>query len=179
MAASAIRDVNTARFAILAGVIVALISQIVLTLLFTGVAGLALPPATAAPNTFNWSVFMLWALAGIIAAGFGGYATGWVLGRASDWDAGIIAFIGWAVAILLVTFFGAIAANSGSNLLRAFVSPAYGYFSADAATAAARRAASIASLASVIALVLGAAAAIAGSIAATEEPNSGSGRRRR
>jgi hypothetical protein len=179
MAASVVRDVNTARFAILAGVIVALISQIVLTLLFTGIAGLALPPATAAPNTFNWSVFMLWALAGIIAAGFGGYATGWVLGRASDWDAGILAFIGWAVAILLVTFFGAIAANSGSNLLRAFVSPAYGYLSADTATAAARRAASIASLASVIALVLGAAASIAGSIAATEEPRSGNSRRRR
>lgn len=177
MAATAIRDVNTARFAILAGVIVALISQIVLTLLFTGVAGLALPPTAAAPNTFNWSVFMLWALAGIIAAGFGGYVTGWVLGRASDWDAGMLAFIGWAIAILLVTFFGAIAANSGSNLLRAFVSPAYGYFSADAATAAARRAASIASLASVIALVLGAAAAIAGSIAATDEPTGGRKRR--
>jgi hypothetical protein len=88
----------------------------------------------------------------------------------------MLAFIGWAIAILLVTFFGAIAANSGSNLLRAFVSPAYGYFSADAANAAARRAASIASLASVIALALGAAAAIAGSIAATEEPN---GKRRK
>jgi hypothetical protein len=178
MAASVIRDVNTARFAILAGVIVALISQIILTLLFTGLAGLALPPTTAAPNTFNWSVFMLWTLAGIIAAGFGGYATGWVLGRASDWDAGILAFIGWAVAILIVTFFGAIAANSGSNLLRAFVSPAYGYWSADAATAAARRAASVASLASVIALLLGAAASIAGSIVATEEPNGGKRRRR-
>jgi hypothetical protein len=176
MATSVIRDVNTARFAIIAGVIVALISQIVLTLLFTGIAGLALPPAAAAPNTFNWSVFMLWALAGIIAAGFGGYITGWVLGRASDWDAGMLAFIGWAIAILLVTFFGAIAANSGSNLLRAFVSPAYGYWSADAATAAAKRAASIASLASVIALALGAAAAIAGSIAATDEPD---GKRRK
>ncbi len=176
MATSVIRDTNTARFAILAGVIVALISQIVLTLLFTGIAGLALPPATVAPNTFNWSIFMLWALAGVIASGFGGYITGWVLGRASDWDAGMLAFIGWAIAILLVTFFGAIAANSGSNLLRAFVSPAYGYWSADAATAAARRAASIASLASVIALTLGAAAAIAGSIAATDEP---AGKRRK
>lgn len=177
MAATALRDVNTARFAILAGVIVALISQIVLTLLFSGLAGLAMPPATAAANTFDWSIFMLWALAGIIAAGFGGYATGWVLGRASDWDAGVLAFIGWAVAILLVTFFGAIAANSGSNLLRAFVSPAYGYLSADVASAAARRAASIASLASVIALVLGAAAAIAGSIAATDEPSGGKRKR--
>lgn len=179
MAASVVRDTNTARFAILAGVIVALISQIVLTLLFTGIAGLALPATAAAPNTFNWSVFMLWAIAGIVAAGFGGYATGWVLGRASDWDAGILAFITWAVAILLVTFFGAIAANSGSNLLRAFVSPAYGYFTAEAATAAARRAAAIASLASVIALVLGAAASIAGSIVATDEPSSNGSRRRR
>ena len=173
MAASVVRDTSTARFAIVAGVIVALISQIALTLLFTGVAGLALPPATAAPTTFNWSIFMLWALAGILAAGFGGYITGWVLGRASDWDAGMLAFIGWAIAILLVTFFGAIAANSGSNLLRVFVSPAYGYWSADAANAATRRAASIASLASVISLALGAAAAIAGSIAATDEPGGG------
>jgi hypothetical protein len=178
MAASPIRDVNTARFAIFAGVIVALISQIALTLLFTGIAGLALPPTAAAPTTFNWSIFMLWALAGIIAAGFGGYITGWVLGRVSDWDAGMLAFIGWAIAILLVTFFGAIAANSGSNLLRAFVSPAYGYFSAADASAAARRAASIASLASVIALVLGAAASIAGSIAATDEPTTGRKRSR-
>lgn len=177
MAATAIRDVNTARFAILAGVIVALISQIVLTLTFTGIAGLALPPAAAAPATFNWSVFMLWALAGIIAAGFGGYVTGWVLGNASDWDAAMLAFIGWAIAILLVTFFGAIAAESGTNLLRAFVSPAYGYFSPADASAAARRAAAVASLASVIALALGAAAAIAGSIAATDAPSNG--RRRR
>jgi hypothetical protein len=178
MAATIVRDVNTARFAIIAGVIVALISQIILTLIFTGIAGLALPATAAAPNTFNWSIFMLWSLAGVIAAGFGGYATGWVLGRASDWDAGILAFVGWALAILLVTFFGAIAANSGSNLLRAFASPAYQYFTPADASAAARRTAAIASLASVIALALGAAASIAGSIVATDEPASGKRRRR-
>jgi len=169
MAVSTVRDVNSARFAVLAGVIVALISQIMLTLLFTGVAGLALPPATAAPATFNWSVFMIWALAGIIAAGFGGFITGWV-DRGSDWDAGVLAFLGWAIAILLVTFFGAIAANAGSGLLRTFVSPSYAYFSPAEATAAARRVAAIASLASVIALCLGAAAAIVGSQIATNKP---------
>ena len=170
MAVSTLRDVNSARFAVLAGVIVALISQIMLTLLFTGVAGLALPPATAAPATFNWSVFVIWALAGVIGAGFGGFITGWTLDRGSDWDAGVLAFLGWAIAILLVTFFGAIAANAGSGLLRTFVSPAYAYFSPAEATAAARRATAIASLASVIALCLGAAAAIVGSQIATNQP---------
>lgn len=176
MAISTMRDVNNARFAVLAGVIVALISQIMLTLLFTGIAGLALPPAVAAPATFNWSVFIIWALAGIIAAGFGGYITGWV-DQGSDWDAGVLAFLGWAIAILLVTFFGAIAANAGTGLLRTFVSPAYAYFTPAEASAAARRTAAIASLASVIALSLGAAAAIVGSQIATNKPT-GSRRRR-
>jgi hypothetical protein len=169
MAISTMRDVNSARFAVLAGVIVALISQIMLTLLFTGIAGLALPPTTAAPATFNWSVFIIWALAGIVAAGFGGFITGWV-DRGSDWDAGVLAFLAWAIAILLVTFFGAIAANAGSGLLRAFVSPAYAYFTPAEASAAARRATAIASLASVIALSLGAAAAIVGSQIAQNQP---------
>ena len=169
MAVSTMRDVNSARFAVLAGVIVALISQIMLTLLFTGVAGLALPPTTVAPATFNWSVFVIWALAGIIGAGFGGFITGWALNGASDWDAGVLAFLGWAIAILLVTFFGAIAANAGTGLLRTFTSPAYAYFSAEP-TAAARRITAIASLASVIALSLGAAAAIVGSQIATNQP---------
>lgn len=170
MAVSTLRDVNSARFAVLAGVIVALISQIMLTLLFTGVAGLALPAAAAAPATFNWSVFIIWALAGIIGAGFGGFITGWALNGASDWDAGVLAFLGWAIAILLVTFFGAIAANAGSGLLRTFVSPAYAYFSPAEVTAATRRVTAIASLASVIALSLGAAAAIVGSQIATNQP---------
>jgi hypothetical protein len=167
MAVSTIRDVNSARFAVLAGVIVALISQIMLFLLFTGLIGLALPPAAAAPATFNWSVFIVWALAGVIAAGFGGFITGWMLNdRASDWDVGVLAFIGWAIAILLVAFFGAIAANTGTGLLRSFVSPAYAYFSPNTAA----RVTAIASLASVIALSLGAAAAIVGSQIATSQP---------
>lgn len=178
MATSTLRDVNSARFAVFAGVIVALISQIILTLLFTGVAGLALPPATVAPATFNWSVFIIWALAGIIAAGFGGYVVGWALNNASDWDAGVLAFLAFAIAVLLVTFFGAIAAQSASGLLRAFTSPAYAYFSPAEATAAARRAASIASLASVIALLLGGAASIVGSQIATNMPTPKRGRSR-
>jgi hypothetical protein len=169
MAISTVRDVNAARFAVLAGVIVALISQIALFLLFTGLAGLALPPTAAAPATFNWSVFIIWSLAGVIAAGFGGFITGWSIDRGSDWDVGVLAFLGWAIAILLVTFFGAIAANAGSGLLRAFVSPAYAFFTPAEASAAARRTTAIASLASVIALSLGAAAAIVGSqIAASQ-----------
>jgi hypothetical protein len=169
MAISTVRDVNAARFAVFAGVIVALISQIMLFLLFTGIIGLALPQPTAAPATFNWSVFIVWALAGIIAAGFGGFITGWSVERGSDWDVGVLAFLGWAIAILLVALFGAIAANTGTGLLRSFVSPAYAYFSPNTAA----RVTAIASLASVIALSLGAAAAIVGSqIAASEMPRS-------
>lgn len=169
MATSTLRDVNAARFAVFAGVIVALISQIVLTLLFTGIVGLILPPSAAAATTFNWTLFGTWALAGIIGAGFGGFMVGWSLDNATDWDVGILAFISWAIAILLVTFFSAIAAEGASGLLRTFTSPAYAYLASGETTAAARRAAAVASLASVIALLLGAAASIVGSQIATSQ----------
>lgn len=75
-------------------------------------------------------------------------------------------------------FHGDFAANAGSSLMQTFVSPAYGYLSVDAATAAARRTAAIASLASAIALLLGAAAAIVSSQIATAAPAAGRSSRR-
>jgi hypothetical protein len=167
--------------AVFAGVITALIFQVLLVMLGFGFGLLAIdvPTADSAPKAVTWGVFTWWAVSGVISA----FAGGWVAANFSDSftpeGCATHGLMAWAVATLIVIGVTAFAAaNSVAGNLVGPAGTAYAQYQRlvepRAQTAAqaratqaqleqARRNLAIAMLASFVALLVGAGAALAGS----------------
>lgn len=87
--------------AVAAGVVAALVVQVLLTMLGIGI-GLVTVGPDADPNSISWAAFAWWAIAGIIAAFIGG----WVAGAFSPTEDNRLRAAGalttWAIATLIV-----------------------------------------------------------------------------
>jgi hypothetical protein len=95
--------------AVLAGVVVSLVTQLILNLLGIGLGASTIDPtASAADNpsvtSFSIGAGMWWALSGIIAAAAGGYAAGRLAGRPKESTAGWHGLTAWAFTTLLVFY---------------------------------------------------------------------------
>ena len=89
--------------AILAGIIVALATHIVLNLLGVGV-GIAGAPTGTSAEWFGAGFAAWWAIAGIIAAAIGGWVAGRTLGSADRDDGMIHGLLSWAGTTLVIAF---------------------------------------------------------------------------
>lgn len=93
--------------AILAGVFIALILQLILNLLGLGL-GLTSVSATEGDNPAATSVSLAaglwWVISGIIAAAAGGYTAGRLSGKPIESTAGYHGLVSWAVSTLVVIY---------------------------------------------------------------------------
>jgi hypothetical protein len=95
--------------AVLAGVVVALVTQLVLNLLGIGIGAATLDPAAGAAenpsaSTFSIGAGIWFAVAGIIASLAGGYAAGRLSGKPKESTAGWHGLTAWALTTLLVFY---------------------------------------------------------------------------
>jgi hypothetical protein len=176
--------------AIVIGVFIALVVQILLALLGAGIGFSAFRvPATAGEAfAISWGAFIWWALSGILAAFAGGFAAFvWAPtnDRRSAWAHG---FLTWCVTTVIVMAFVALAAGSSATLMSNLGGPAAAVAAqvdiaqrglageppprmtpeTRARVDAARRALGHLSLASFFALLLGGVAGVLGGNAAYE-----------
>lgn len=89
--------------AVLAGIIVALAAHIVLNLFGLGV-GIAGAPIGTSVEWFGAGFATWWAIAGIIAAGIGGWVAGRTLGSGDRNDGMIHGLLSWAGTTLVIAF---------------------------------------------------------------------------
>jgi hypothetical protein len=93
--------------AIFAGVVVALVVQVLLTMLGAGIGMATLDPGTAdnpAASTFSISAAVWWILSGIIAAFAGGYVAARMSGRTVPTTGAFHGLTAWAFTTLLVLY---------------------------------------------------------------------------
>jgi hypothetical protein len=95
--------------AVLAGVVVALVTQLILNLLGIGLGAATLDPAAGAAEnpsatTFSIGAGLWWAISGIIAAAAGGYTAGRLAGRPKESTAGWHGLTSWAFTTLLIFY---------------------------------------------------------------------------
>lgn len=93
--------------AVLAGVVVALVAQLILNLIGIGIgAGSFEPTSSATPSasTFSIAAGIWWALSGILAALAGGYTAGRLSGQPSETAGSWHGLTAWAVTTLLVFY---------------------------------------------------------------------------
>jgi hypothetical protein len=95
--------------AVLAGVVVALVAQLILNLLGIGLGAAVVDPAAGAAGnpsatTFSVGAGIWWALSGIIASAAGGYTAGRLAGRPKESTAGWHGLTAWAFTTLLVFY---------------------------------------------------------------------------
>jgi hypothetical protein len=93
--------------AVLAGVVVALVIQLILNLLGLGIGASTLNPAggdTPSAATFSIGAGLWWALSGIIAALAGGYAAGRLAGQPKETTGAWHGLIAWALTTLIVFY---------------------------------------------------------------------------
>ena len=91
--------------AVLAGVVVSLVTQLLLNMLGLGIGVATLDPAGAdnpAIRTFSIGAGIWWTVSGIIAAFIGGYVAGRLSGRPKESTAGWHGITSWALTTLLV-----------------------------------------------------------------------------
>jgi hypothetical protein len=94
--------------AVIAGVIVALVGQVLLTLLGAGLGAATFDPAPGGAvndERAAMAAFALWAVAGIASGFAGGWTAGWVAGSAPSVDrieGAFQAFLAWAVSTLII-----------------------------------------------------------------------------
>lgn len=158
-------------FLIWTAVIASLTAQFILTLLGIGAGIISIGYVAAQGQTIGWAAFLWWAATGVFAACMGGMVIG-ALGEGID-DARktVLALIAWATAILLVAVVTAFAAGSGASIFATFGGPVAGMLDTAAdgkMTDPMRRTLSGVAISSVVALLLGAAASVAGAIYAPE-----------
>lgn len=112
--------------AVIAGVIVSLVGQMLLTLLGAGLGAATFDTvgadANASANTVAWGAFAWWAVSGIACAFAGGWTAGWVAGSSPNIDrieGPFQAFLSWGVATLAVALliFGLAAGSAFSTRL--------------------------------------------------------------
>jgi hypothetical protein len=167
--------------AVFAGVVAALIFQVLLLMAGYGLGLLTIdvPTADAAPKAVSWAVFAWWAVSGVISA----FAGGWVAGCFSDTftaeSRAAHGLMAWALATLIVI--GAAGFAASTSVASGLAGPAGTAIAqyqrmldprpqaaaqarfTQAQLDAARRNLAIAMLASFVALLVGAGAAVAGS----------------
>lgn len=94
--------------AVLAGVVVALVTQLILNMLGIGVGAAAIDPIntgdTPSASSFSIGAGVWWTLSGIIASFAGGYAAGRLSGRPKESTGGWHGLTSWAVATLLIFY---------------------------------------------------------------------------
>lgn len=95
--------------AVLAGVVVSLVTQLILNLLGVGLGAATLDPAAGAagnPSATGFSIGagIWWALSGLIAAAAGGYTAGRLAGRAKESTASWHGLTAWAFTTLVVFY---------------------------------------------------------------------------
>jgi hypothetical protein len=93
--------------AVLAGVVVALVTQLLLNMLGLGIGIAAFDPATGdnpSASTFSIGAGLWWTLSGIIASLFGGYAAGRLSGRPHEATAGWHGLTAWALTTLVIFY---------------------------------------------------------------------------
>jgi hypothetical protein len=95
--------------AVLAGVVVSLVTQLILNLLGIGLGASTLDPAGGASDNPSATAFSIgaglwWAISGIIAAAVGGYAAGRLAGRPQESTAGWHGLTSWAFTTLVVFY---------------------------------------------------------------------------
>jgi hypothetical protein len=176
--------------AIVIGVFIALVGQILLALLGAGIgfSAFRVPATGGEAFAISWGAFIWWALSGILAAFAGGFAAFvWAPtnDRRSAWAHG---FLTWCVTTVIVMAFVALAAGSSATLMSNLGGPAAAVAAqveiaqrglageppprmtpeTRARVDAARKALGRLSLASFFALLLGAAAGVLGGNAAYE-----------
>jgi hypothetical protein len=158
----------SAWFAVVAGVIVALAVHILLTLLGIGFGAMAFT-SRAAPGVLNWGAFFWWALAGMVAAFAGGYIAAGFAGLRNARQAQMLAFLSWALALVVVSALVAFTAINTPSVFRHVAGPAAALFAQldlggvnPRAAESLRQSVSIAALASFVALLVGAFAAMLG-----------------
>jgi hypothetical protein len=93
--------------AVLAGVVIALVVQLLLALLGTGI-GLAMVDPTASDNpdasTMSISALIWWTVSGIIASALGGLTAGRLSGRPGSSTAGWHGLVSWATTTLVIFY---------------------------------------------------------------------------
>src|SRR5688572_17105472 len=126
--------------AVLAGVVVSLVTQLLLNMLGLGIGLSTLDPGTGdnpAASTFSIGAAIWWTICGIIAAFIGGYVAGRLSGRPKESTTGWHGITTWAVTTLLIFYL--LTSTVGAVLGGAFrtVGNAVGGLTQTAATAAA------------------------------------------
>lgn len=126
--------------AVLAGVVVSLVSQLLLNMFGLGIGLSTLDPGTGdnpAASTFSVGAALWWTLSGIIAAFIGGYVAGRLSGRPKESTTGWHGITAWALTTLII--FWLLTSTVGAILGGAFntISNAVGGLTQTAATAAA------------------------------------------
>lgn len=156
-------------FLVMTAVISSLTSQVILALLGLGAGIVTLGAAN--PDTVAWGGLLWWAASGVFAAGIGGMTIAALGEGIDDGRKTALALIAWATAILIVAFVMALAAGGAASVFSAVAGPVSGMLEPAAdgkMSEAARQALAFAAVSSVVALVLGAAAEVAGAIYAPE-----------
>jgi hypothetical protein len=93
--------------AVLAGVVVALVTQLVLNMLGVGIGAATLDPMTGdnpSATTFSIGAALWFSLAGILAALAGGYAAGRLAGKPKESTAGWHGLTTWALTTLVIFY---------------------------------------------------------------------------
>jgi hypothetical protein len=108
--------------AVMAGVVVALITQIVLNMLGIGIGAATLDPMTGDnPDVRSFSIGAAawWTVSGVIAAFCGGYVAGRLSGKPKEGTAGWHGLTSWALTMLIVfAFFGSAVSTVAGGAMR-------------------------------------------------------------
>lgn len=93
--------------AVLAGVVVSLVTHLLLNLFGVGVGAATLDPATGdnpAASTFSIGAAIWWTISGILASLAGGYAAGRLAGKPKESTAGWHGLTSWALTTLVIFY---------------------------------------------------------------------------
>lgn len=93
--------------AVLAGVVAALVTQLIINMLGIGIGVATLDPGTGdnpAASTFSVAAAIWWTLSGIIASLVGGYMAGRLCGRPKESTAGWHGLTAWAMTTLVIFY---------------------------------------------------------------------------
>ena len=157
-------------FLVWSAAIASLTTQLILTILGLG-AGIISVGYGMDPQSAAWAAFLWWAASGIFAAGVGGAVIGALGENIDDARKTMLALLAWATAFLIVALFAALAAGGGASLAGMLGGPVAGWVATppDAQmTDEMRQSMAGIAVSAVVALLLGAAAQIAGAIYAPE-----------
>ncbi|MFC7399959.1 PhnA-like protein [Chelatococcus sp. GCM10030263] len=93
--------------AVLAGVVIALVIQLLLNMLGIGVGAATLGPATSdnpSASSFSIGAAIWWTVSGVLAAFAGGYAAGRLSGKPKEGTAGWHGLTTWALTTLVIAY---------------------------------------------------------------------------